>query len=207
MFQVFPNSEFSLSKLSFFWIILNQWGPAPLFLQVFLPLSHLGQIHPLLCSHKMSRRPHSFPGKTTCLALGCKCDRAAFLPRDWAQFPVRFVPIKDHPSKPLQENHRLPVSRNDGISVTHSKRTLHQGVGQAAFYWIMAQHSELTLWRRAGKEFGDTFKKRSHFRSPATPGMRVLNCTFEEGMLSTQIHQDIRSTSGIHFYGVIRENA
>lgn len=190
MFQVFHNSEFSLSKLNFFWIILNQWGSAPLFLQVFLPLSHLGQIHPLCCSHKKSRRPHSFPDKTTYLALGCKCDRAAFLPRDWAQFPVRFVPIKDHPSKPLQENHRLPVSRNDCISVTHSKRTFHQGVGQATFYWILAKHNELTLWRRAGKEFGIHFKN-DHISGPQPP--QEWGCGTAPLRKECWVHRSIRT--------------
>ena len=97
-----------------------------------LPSSLLPQAnHPVLGSHKESRTAHSFPDKTGYSAFGCKCDRAGSFARDRAQFPGRFAPIKDCPNKPLQENCPIPVSRDECISVTHSKSTFHQGVGQA----------------------------------------------------------------------------
>lgn len=129
MFQVFYNSEFSLSKLSFFWIILNQWGFGPLFLQIFLPLSHPGQSYLLCCSHKTSKRTHLFPHKTRYLALEYKCDWAGSLPRDWAPFPVGFFPVKYCPIKPLQENSRFQFLGMN-VFLLHIKKTFHRGMRQ-----------------------------------------------------------------------------
>lgn len=45
--------------------------------------------------------------------------------------PMGFVPIEDHPDRPLGENHHIPVSRNECYSVTYLRRTFHHGMEQA----------------------------------------------------------------------------
>ena len=162
--------------------------------------------HPVLGSHKESRTSHSFPQETGYSALGCKCDRAGSFARNRAQFPGRFAPKKDCPNKPLQENRLIPVSRDECISVTHSKSTFHQGVGQA----LPSSNLGSTQWTHTLNKGGEgvrglifqmvTFQVPSpQERGPRTAPSRQASWV--------QSRQDSRSASRVRLYVVISSNA
>lgn len=163
MFPVFHRSEFQKKKIwIFFLLILNHSQAFRICSSLFpcLPssLSAPSNPPPLYLPWNINGNPLISSWDT----LGCKCDQAPS--------PVGFVPIEDHPNRPLRDSHQILVSRNERVSVTHSKRTFHQNVGQALSALNLGSPQWTNFEEGQGRNFGEQLKKKtqtgSRSRSP-----------------------------------------